>query len=184
MKKIIFIVLTLFLMNSTLVACEGDCVLCHPKLTELKDDLAKEHEVLVTCKTCHTQEEMEKIDMGNGCGDDCWDCHDINKVVKSNVVQHQGLQKCIDCHVAINKNMWGGEEVGGLSSIATLDDIISTSESVTEKNTTSINEELNKSIKELNESVDRTSGEDELTIWNQISTFFQALWQKIVNIFS
>ena len=181
MKKIIVALLVgLFLFHSAGVACEGDCVLCHPKLTELKDDLAKEHAVLVTCKTCHTQEEMEKIDMGNGCGDDCWDCHDINKVVKSNVPQHKGLQKCIDCHVSINKNMWGGESVPDISTLPTLDELISQEKESNNTSLKSVAEELNKTVP----TVVTQESTEKRTLWESIVDFFATLWQKIVNIFS
>ena len=188
MKKIILVLLGLFLFNSAAVACEGDCVLCHPKLTEMKDDMAKDHAVLSTCKTCHTQEEMEKIDMGNGCGEDCWDCHDINKVVKSKVKEHNGLQKCIDCHVSINKNMWGGKELSSdLSAMPTLDEMVNEKSSksgevkITTKSIEKLDKELNKSFKEAVSS--ELTLNSELTVWSKIGNFFVSLWSKFIGIF-
>ena len=182
MKKIILLFMAVVLYGTILSACEGDCVLCHPKLTELEGDLVKEHAVLSTCKTCHTQEEMEKIDMGNGCGDDCWDCHDINKVTASNVPQHKGLQKCIDCHVSINKNMWGGKELStDASTMPTLDELMQQDKS-SEKSSIS-KEAIVKIDKELNKSVSVDMG-SELTIWAKIGNFFSSLWQKILTIFA
>ena len=148
MKKIIITIVGLFVFNMMLNACEGDCVLCHPKLVQKDGKLDKDHEILVTCKTCHTQEEMEKIDMGSGCGQDCWDCHDIKKVTASKVKEHNGLQTCIDCHVTLDKNMFGGasSSAPAFSNIPTLNDLMTNqSTTVQTQSVETISEELNKS---------------------------------------
>ncbi len=102
MKNLTLVLLSLFFVQLSLFACEGDCISCHPGL--IKDGkFDKEHKVLKTCVTCHTKEQMSKIDMGGGCGQDCWECHDVTKVSKSGVKEHKGLDRCIKCHLKIQK---------------------------------------------------------------------------------
>ena len=195
MKKIIVWILALFVFNSYLHACEGDCVVCHPKLVKEDGKLDKDHAVLVSCKTCHTQEEMEKIDMGNGCGQDCWDCHDIKKVTASNVKEHRGLQKCIDCHVTLNKNMFGGESVSAFSQMPTLDTLMTNStKSIVEnvdKNVAIITTELNKTVVEKREDKQEIekknkviSEDQETSCLEQVTNFFKNLWQKLLSFFT
>jgi hypothetical protein len=172
MKNFILVVLVVSLFNMSLNACEGDCVVCHPKLVKEDGKLDKDHAILVTCKTCHTQEEMEKIDMGSGCGQDCWDCHDIKKVTASNVAEHKGLQKCIDCHVTIDKSMFGGETVSAFSQIPTLDSLVSSSTaSVADK---SVDQNVATMTKELNKTT--TNEIKELSILEKVQKFFKELW--------
>ena len=147
MKKVLFAISALFIFNMVAQACEGDCVMCHPKLVDEKGKMDKDHEVLVSCKTCHTQEDMEKIDMGSGCGQDCWDCHDIKKVTASKVKEHNGLQKCIDCHVTLDKNMFSGATGTAFSNLSTLDDLVNDSSSaVIDVNETKVVNEINKTV--------------------------------------
>jgi hypothetical protein len=180
MKKIIVLVISLFIFNMSLNACEGDCVVCHPKLVQEDGKLDKDHEVLITCKTCHTQEEIEKIDMGSGCGQDCWDCHDIKKVTASNVAEHRGLQKCIDCHITLNKNMFGGESVSAFSQMPTLDTLMSSSTTTVvenvDKNVATITEELNKTIAVTEAKKVEQNELKELTLVEKIEIFFKELW--------
>ena len=186
MKKIILFVFAVALFNTTLNACEGDCVVCHPKLVQADGKLDKDHAVLVSCKTCHTQEEMEKIDMGNGCGQDCWDCHDIKKVTASNVKEHRGLQKCIDCHITLNKNMFGGESVSAFSQMPTLNSLATSSTATivenVDQNVATIREELNKTttvIEKKKEIIEENKSETEVkepTSFEKIKIFFKELW--------
>ncbi len=147
MKKILLAIVILFISNISVSACEGDCVMCHPKLIKENGKMDKDHAVLVSCKVCHTQEKMEKIDMGSGCGQDCWDCHDIKKVTASKVKQHNGLQKCIDCHVTLDKNMFGGATGTAFSNLSTLDDLVN--ESSKDVNETKVVNDINKSTQNL-----------------------------------
>jgi hypothetical protein len=181
MKKILWFVLTLFIFSVQTEACEGDCVVCHPNLVQENGKLDKDHEVLVTCKTCHTQEEMEKIDMGSGCGQDCWDCHDIKKVTASNVAEHRGLQKCIDCHVTIDRSMLGGTSAPAFTELPTLDDLMNSSieSGMIEVEETSIIEEMNKS-----DEVKVVTEHEEMGILDKIANFFKNIWQSIVSIFA
>ncbi len=143
MKKILLAIIILFISNISVSACEGDCVMCHPKLIKENGKMDKDHAILVSCKVCHTQEKMEKIDMGSGCGQDCWDCHDIKKVTASKVKQHNGLQKCIDCHVTLDKNMFGGATGTAFSNLSTLDDLVN--DSSKDVNETKVVDDINKS---------------------------------------
>ena len=181
MKKVLLMVIGLSVFNMSLNACEGDCVVCHPKLVKEDGKLDKDHEVLVTCKTCHTQEEMEKIDMGSGCGQDCWDCHDIKKVTASNVAEHRGLQKCIDCHVTIDKGMFGGEPVSAFSQIPTLNSLVGSSIPTNPTSSTPVVENVDKNVaviaKELNKTViDSKEETKEMGMFDKVKKFFKELW--------
>jgi len=186
MKKTLLFIVTLFIFNIYAQACEGDCVVCHPNLVKEDGKLDKEHEILVSCKVCHTQEEMEKIDMGSGCGQDCWDCHDINKVTASNVEQHRGLQKCIDCHLTIDKSMLGDSAAPAFSELPTLDELMGdgVESAVIEVNESDIIEEMNKSEKVQKIDVVQIEEKVEMGIWAKISNFFKSIWQSIVSIFA
>ena len=147
MKFFLLAISILFISNMSVSACEGDCVMCHPKLIKENGKMDEDHAILVSCKTCHTQEDMAKIDMGSGCGQDCWDCHDIKKVTASKVKQHNGLQKCIDCHVTLDKNMFGGATGTAFSNLSTLDDLVNDSSSeVTDINESKVVDDMNKSV--------------------------------------
>jgi hypothetical protein len=180
MKKFLFLVAMIFIVTINGQACEGDCVVCHPNLVKENGKLDKDHEILVTCKTCHTQEEMEKIDMGSGCGQDCWDCHDIKKVTASKVKEHNGLQTCIDCHLTIDKNIFGGATASAFSDLSTLDDLMNESSSNTsvDVNETMVIEEMNKT--EI--SLEKKSLE--ISFWDTVLNFFKNLWTSIVSIFA
>ncbi len=184
MKNIILLFVVFLFMLSPLSACEGDCVLCHPKLVKEDGKLDKEHAILTTCKTCHTQEEMEKIDMGGGCGQDCWECHDIKKVTQSHIPQHQGLQKCIDCHLTLDKNLFGGGSVEPFSSTPTLDELINTPKASSEQAV----KILEKVVVEFNETTPKKEKmpkeEKERTFVEKVLEFFESLWHKIMAIFS
>lgn len=112
--------------------------MCHPKLVKEEGKLDKEHAVLTSCKTCrHTQEEMAKINMGAGCGQDCWECHDITKVTASQVPEHQGLNRCIECHLTINKNLLGGMNTEpAFSQMQTLSAFLSMDSNLSDRNGT------------------------------------------------
>ena len=181
MKRILWFVLTLFIFSMQTEACEGDCVVCHPNLVQEDGKLDKEHEILLTCKVCHTQEEMEKIDMGSGCGQDCWDCHDIKKVTASKVKEHNGLQKCIDCHVTIDKTMLGDTAAPAFSELPTLDDLMNSSaeSDVIEVDESALIDEMNNTEKVL-----VTEEKVEIGLWEKITGFFKSIWQSIVSIFA
>ncbi len=94
-----------FVFYIELSACEGDCLSCHPKLLDKNGKMDTNHQILSKCKNCHTKKSLSKIDMGtDSCGQDCWQCHDIKKVQKTGIEEHKHLDKCIKCHISIDKN--------------------------------------------------------------------------------
>jgi len=181
MKKILLLIGIFVLFSFNIEACEGDCVVCHPNLVQENGKLDKEHEILLTCKVCHTQEEMEKIDMGSGCGQDCWDCHDIKKVTASKVKEHNGLQKCIDCHVTIDKTMLGDTAAPAFTELPTLDDLMNSSaeSEVIEVDESALINEMNKTEKVL-----VSEEKVEMGLWDKITGLFKSIWQSIVSIFA
>ena len=86
-----------------LVACDGDCVKCHPILIK-SGSLDSDHKILSKCINCHkiTSNDLEK--MGSLCGQDCWECHSIKKVMSIKNKEHEALNKCIECHIKLDKN--------------------------------------------------------------------------------
>lgn len=103
MKNIILF-FSLFIIG---FACSGDCIQCHPNL--LKDgQLDKDHKILDNCINCHKVNEKDLAKMGSLCGQDCWDCHNVEKVsdVKLNgkqITEHLVLTDCIACHKKLDK---------------------------------------------------------------------------------
>lgn len=90
MKHLFF--LTLFL--SSLFACSGDCLSCHPVLKESIDK--PHHSMLNSCIQCHT-----KLPEGmSSCGGDCFSCHSQNELISSsNIKEHSNLSSCKQCHI-------------------------------------------------------------------------------------
>lgn len=100
MKK--FLISFLFLgIFSQAFACTGDCASCHYKL-DYKNDTR--HSPMLDCKTCHTPEKMAAINMGDTCGEDCFACHDANKLKDKKLESsHKVIQSCIECHKNLAK---------------------------------------------------------------------------------
>jgi len=146
MRFFIFAGLFCFLLLENVIACSGECVACHPGLIKKNGKMDKDHEILDRCKKCHIDgTKIEIIDKnvseinasnirivkveGNitastshtECGDDCWECHDIRKVSLINIAEHKVLEKCIACHVKIDKDFL---KSGSPSLNNTLNDIL------------------------------------------------------------
>ncbi|MDR2905357.1 MAG: hypothetical protein LBU73_05350 [Helicobacteraceae bacterium] len=87
MKRIL-IFLTLF---SAALACSGDCLSCHPKLSgEIGRDL--DHKTLSACVLCHKDVENPKAE----CGGNCLSCHvKVGKETR----EHGALEGCKICHI-------------------------------------------------------------------------------------
>lgn len=111
MKSNKIIVFACFLFSVSLLACDANCVSCHPKLLK-NGKIDSVHSILESCTQCHTEKENESSH--GACGADCWSCHDISQVNKIDVPQHKVLPKCIKCHQSINKHLLEGttEETG------------------------------------------------------------------------
>jgi hypothetical protein len=73
--------------------CAGNCMSCHPKL--LKDET---HQILDTCKDCHSQKSDQLNIMVpthmEGCGGNCFECHDTWPQDGN----HAPLFECKNCH--------------------------------------------------------------------------------------
>lgn len=90
MKKLLFVVF--FWMIDSALACEGDCMKCHPVLKE--SITQAHHKILVSCVQCHSKIN----DPSSECGQDCFACHDKDKLIKSDLYEHQQIQNCKQCH--------------------------------------------------------------------------------------
>ncbi|WP_457750312.1 hypothetical protein [Sulfurimonas sp.] len=88
---------------SSLLACDADCVACHPKLLS-NGKYDKDHVILKQCTKCHTKEKDEETH--GACGADCWQCHDIHNVSRVYIPEHEALSKCIQCHLSIDKKFF------------------------------------------------------------------------------
>ncbi len=87
--------LLLFIIIFTyLFSCSGDCISCHPILE--KSIKKSFHRNLNSCKDCHNDLSASM----SQCGGDCFSCHSQNKLIKSNVSQHQELALCKQCHIS------------------------------------------------------------------------------------
>jgi len=76
---------------------------CHPKLLK-KGKLDDNHKILRECKKCHQINSNDLEKMGSLCGQDCWDCHNIQKVSKVAIAEHIILNQCIKCHTKLKKD--------------------------------------------------------------------------------
>ncbi len=90
------------LITTTLFACSGDCMKCHPKLLK-NGKLDKNHEILSKCINCHKINSNDLERMGSLCGQDCWDCHSVEKVTSIKNKEHLSLNGCIECHKKLKK---------------------------------------------------------------------------------
>jgi hypothetical protein len=87
------------------MACEGDCIACHPNLI-VNGGLDINHKILANCKNCHNRNTMSEKSLTIGCGKDCFECHDIKKTLNlKGVGEHSKLSKCIKCHTLISIKM-------------------------------------------------------------------------------
>ncbi|MEJ2468082.1 MAG: hypothetical protein P8Y51_03245 [Campylobacterales bacterium] len=90
---------------STLLACTGDCLTCHPKLVSTIEQDAR-HKPMLTCIKCHSADPNAMAE----CGSECFACHPVEKIEKVDVEEHRVIRGCRDCHVEIKE---------ALSNIAT-----------------------------------------------------------------
>lgn len=96
--------LVLCCMGAMWATCSGDCAMCHFRLDYTKD---KRHIPMLACKSCHTEEKMTQIDMGGGCGKDCFACHDVQKVRTPKLANdHRIIDTCMDCHKSLSQSLF------------------------------------------------------------------------------
>ncbi|UCN01301.1 hypothetical protein LCX93_05125 [Sulfurimonas sp. SWIR-19] len=130
-----------FTAGMKIFACSGDCIACHPTLVDVKGEMDNNHQILQRCKTCHRDgSKIVLLDTNSSnvhfkivkiktlkenshteCGNDCWQCHDIKKVSQINIPEHKNLQKCIECHVKLDKTLL---EFDSPKDNATLQDVL------------------------------------------------------------
>jgi hypothetical protein len=91
----IMLVLGLF---STLFACTGDCLTCHPKLMPTIHDDAR-HKPMLECIKCHSADPNAMAE----CGSDCFACHPVEKIEKVDVQEHKVIRGCRDCHLKLKQ---------------------------------------------------------------------------------
>ena len=97
------VVFFLGFLVSLLLACSGDCASCHFKLDYKNDE---RHKSMAECKSCHTDEKMNAIDMG-GCGQDCFACHSPQKLQNPSLSKEHGtIPQCIECHKGLQKQLF------------------------------------------------------------------------------
>lgn len=96
--KILMIILSL---QIALFACSGDCASCHFNV----DYNDNEHNIMLNCKVCHTDEKLAQLRMQNSCGQDCFNCHSIEKINMINNKEHMALKNCISCHVSLKNTL-------------------------------------------------------------------------------
>lgn len=83
---------------STLFACTGDCLTCHPKLVPtIETDLR--HKPMLTCIKCHSADANSMAE----CGSECFACHPVEKIEKVDVPEHKVIRECRDCHVKLKE---------------------------------------------------------------------------------
>ena len=96
--KYIFLLL---LFATSIVACTGDCMTCHPKLiATINEDLR--HKPMLTCINCHSADPNKMAE----CGADCFACHPMSKINKANVREHDVIQECRDCHIGAKEKLF------------------------------------------------------------------------------
>lgn len=99
MKRLIFSFVTSIQFG---LACSGDCASCHYNI-DYKND--SRHSPMLECKSCHSDEKMAQINMGDTCGQDCFACHDSKKLSDPTLASsHSMIKNCISCHQNIQKN--------------------------------------------------------------------------------
>lgn len=86
----------------SLYACTGDCASCHYSL-DYKNDTR--HSPMLECKTCHTDEKMKSINMGDTCGEDCFSCHNAEKLQNKSLKKSHSviMDSCMQCHKNLAK---------------------------------------------------------------------------------
>ena len=83
----------LFLYNSLLFSCSGNCFECHPSLKKNIDNDIN-HKPMLTCINCHKKSSTKQ----DSCGSDCFECHPVNKILKKKYFEHKIILTCIECH--------------------------------------------------------------------------------------
>lgn len=62
---------------------------------------------MLTCIQCHSEASEAMLEQAAACGDDCFACHNVNKVIDAPVPQHKVITHCIKCHLHDQTNPFG-----------------------------------------------------------------------------
>lgn len=95
------ILVALFAICAVAFACSGDCASCHFSI-DYKDE---RHKIMLDCKICHSDSRLNSQMKIASCGQDCFECHDINAINKTNIKEHIALNTCISCHIKITNKL-------------------------------------------------------------------------------
>lgn len=113
-----YILIVLF-FTSSLFACTGDCLTCHPKLLPTINEDWR-HKPMLGCIKCHSAEPNTMAE----CGDDCFACHPMSKINAANVREHDVIQTCVDCHVKANEILFDTSNSFNQSTSESLKDFL------------------------------------------------------------
>lgn len=102
-NKLNKLILLIVFILAPLLACDGDCMKCHPSLLE-SGSLDSNHKIMRECINCHQVSNEDLSRMGSLCGQDCWQCHNVDDVMKIKNKEHLALEKCISCHKKLDKS--------------------------------------------------------------------------------
>jgi len=107
MKLLALLLLTI---STSLFACTGDCLTCHPALLPtINSD--ERHKPMLTCIACHSADPNSMAE----CGSDCFSCHSVEKIEKANVKEHMVIRGCRDCHLQLKKALFSTQPEPGQS---------------------------------------------------------------------
>lgn len=113
------IIAYLVLVTTTLFACTGDCLTCHPTLlATIQDD--ERHKPMLTCIECHSADPESMSE----CGSDCFACHPVEKIEKVDVKAHMTIRACRDCHLKLEKALISIKPKSGQSHQQTLKELL------------------------------------------------------------
>ena len=109
----------LFITITSLMACTGDCLTCHPKLIPtINEDLR--HKPMLTCINCHSADPNSMAE----CGSDCFGCHRVEKIEKVDVKEHDIIRTCRDCHLEMENEALDITGISGQSTQKPLKDFL------------------------------------------------------------
>lgn len=110
-----YLIVLFFTLSTSLFACTGDCLTCHPALLPtINSD--ERHKPMLTCIECHSAEADSMAE----CGSDCFSCHPVEKIEAANVKEHAVIRECRDCHLELQKKLISIEPKVGQSRPKTL----------------------------------------------------------------
>jgi hypothetical protein len=114
-----FLTLLVLLAGTSLFACTGDCLTCHPSLlATINSD--ERHKPMLTCIECHAANSDSMAE----CGSDCFSCHSMEKIDKANISEHRVIRQCRECHLQLKKELFSMQPGTGQSHEKSLKDVL------------------------------------------------------------